>query len=186
MEGKKKNDLIFGHARPKKYPPRKFRLKCSKLSNLSNCLLLFPRFFLRLHSTWKDLLKDLLNDFQMSNAAKLLGQELRVAQRGCRREPRRSLSMSLELASSVSFLLWFFFPMYRVIIETKSCTNCDDKREIYDIFCHSSVPTLPMKLEVAIEAKAEASLSSSLNGERIPQRFFSNFFFLFSLLWWLP
>lgn len=51
--------------------------------------------------------------------------------------------------------------MYRVIIETKSCTNCDDKREIYETFfvttqfCTS--PTLPMKLEVAVEAKAEAS-----------------------------
>ena len=61
-----------------------------------------------------------------------------------------------------SFLLSLFFPQCTELSSTKSCTNCDDKREIYDIFCyHSSVlPTLPMKLEVAVEAKAEASAAS--------------------------
>ena len=158
MEGKKEKRLDFWPCKKRKYPPREFILKCSKLSNLSNCLLLFPRFFSRLHSTWKDLLKDLLNDFQMSNAAKLLGQELRVAQRGCRREPRRSLSMSLELASSVSFLSRLFFrartvqSYHRLSLVQIAMT----RGRFTTFFCHSSVPTLPMKLEVAIEAKAVA------------------------------
>ena len=92
----------------------------------------------------------------MSNAAKLLGQELRVAQRGCRREPRRSLSMSLELASSVSFLSRLFFrartvqSYHRLSLVQIAMT----RGRFTTFFCHSSVPTLPMKLEVAIEAKA--------------------------------
>ena len=113
LSGRKKRKTTWFLAMQEK---REFILKCSKLSNLSNCLLLFPRFFSRLHSTWKDLLKDLLNDFQMSNAAKLLGQELRVAQRGCRADRYRWASNWLPL---FPFFPVFFFGLglYRVIID---------------------------------------------------------------------